>query len=468
LGDDLVAFDNFSVRWDKLKDIALPDNFRLKDIRRIKALTEIRLFYEEISKNLVAVDGIIFIPSIRNSLQAVKRAPIAYYDDKIYKWKPSHLLTLDFYVTDAPPKLKGLPPFDKKKVLCCGANIRIIKLFRLTDYYALNREYRMIPFQPALDNMIFGIDLDVPNGVYEFSYTQSQFKMLRAREDKTRDAERGMGFGNDFAVADKTFFSAVNPVLIEQFEGLTSEYFHKAKPEAYKELTKHNNLVKGNLLRIIPRNSFVIDLASGLGQDLIKYNKLNIKTLLCSDISLDALEELNMRRYNLQNPMRLMIRHVDLKLPHEEVVEKLNIGTTKANVVVINLAIHYLISDLDSLSNFMNIVDGILDHGGYFIFTTFDGVRVRDYIETKQSSDGKFAIKRLYAEYDNISKISVKHHFGEEYEENLLDGKWLRQEIVKRQYIFIKSLFFNDVENTLDPVDLAYSSLYVGYVFKKS
>lgn len=469
-GTDHVVFDPFHIRWEKLSKINLPDNFILKNMVKISSPSLVHEFYESVRDK--DIDGLIFTPANRNNLTVIKKKlPMSYYDDNIYKWKPPSMLTIDLYIME-PPKTT-LEPFDKPcLVACCGASKRIIKKFKLNEYYVDNRDYRPIPFQSPLNEYAFIINRednkDYIGKVCEFKVENGELIFVRVRDDKTEDARKGLYFGNDYMTSDITYFSSMNPIRISDFDAPISEYFHKEKPVEYKAITKHNNICKMQFMsNYITKGNIVIDMASGLGQDINKYNKLFISTLICVDNSMNGLEELNNRKYSLKNPMRLLIRHIDLRKKYTDILKALNLRIMKADVVVINLAIHYIIDSLDALDNLMKVISEVLKEGGYFLFTTFDGERVDAYINANHDSK-KFNIQRLYYSYDNIGKISVKHHFGESYEENLLDGAWLKREIKKRGFKLEEQIYFEDKRGVLSDEDALYSSLYTGYAFKKA
>ena len=103
-----------------------------------------------------------------------------------------------------------------------------------------------------------------------------------------------------------------------------------------------------------------------------------------TDRDSDALEEIIQRKYEVSNPklnkrsaksdhhMALSVRELDLTDSAEKSLNKLQ-QFRKASAIVINFAIHYILTSADALSNLFTLVDSLLDFGGKFVFTCFNG-----------------------------------------------------------------------------------------------
>ena len=125
-----------------------------------------------------------------------------------------------------------------------------------------------------------------------------------------------------------------------------------------------------------------------------------------------------------------------------------------------NFAIHYILTDNQSLTNLVKLVDHYLKPGGLFIFTCFDGERVFDFLKatpTDQSldlqepgdEDSKYSIKKLYKDKTfkpNGLQISVIHPFsaGEYYQENLVGINWVLESFKKSGYTVLQNSSFGD------------------------
>jgi hypothetical protein len=166
----------------------------------------------------------------------------------------------------------------------------------------------------------------------------------------------------------------------------------------------------------------------------------------------------------------------------------------KVNAVVMTFAVHYIVSDLDSMNNFADLVDSVLEVGGVLILTLLDGRRVFDLLKNIKKGDSwdapsvsgsadnaqndtkKYSIRKLYDDHkfkDFGLRISLIHPFsaGEYYEENLVGISGLEEVFIKRgykvrqdggflDYIDKFAKFNKDMHGKMSTEDKAYSGLY--------
>ena len=152
-----------------------------------------------------------------------------------------------------------------------------------------------------------------------------------------------------------------------------------------------------------------------------------------------------------KSPPNIYTKTLDLDNSSKDIVQKLrDIPLPKNGVdgIVMNLAIHYIIDDQESLNNLMVLVDSLLKPGGVFIFTCFHGERVfrlleeLDFEETYDIIEEdvlKYSIKKLYKSdkfSDYGQKIGVIHPFsqGKYYEENLVNIDNLISKFENKKY----------------------------------
>lgn len=473
-GDNYSIFDSFEDRWQSVQKMKLPDYLQPKEMIRITSLDKIPEFYNR-SRDY-QIDGLIFTPMYRNAHKVRKdKMPTAYYDCLVYKWKPAKQLTIDFLVKKPPKQLVGIypivehPEYKHIYLLCCGISSYIQKKLSLYNIFQDIDSYKPIPFQPSINPecYVYYSNEDLSDIVGEFRVEDDQFKLDRLREDKSREAKAGLFYGNDYKVADITYFSCINPLTLEDFVQFKPGYFQVAtKPEEYVQITKFHNSIKTQIIsRYCYKKSYVIDLASGKGQDLMKYDHARVNTLMCCDKDLDALEELNKRKYSIKFPMRILIKQVDLV--HDNIVDKLKTNMAP-DVISIQFAIHYIISTEEDALSLIDAVTELLSDAGLFIFTCFDGARVHELLEINPEwTTEKYSIKRKYTDYGFANLISVRHHFGGYYDEFLLNLEELSKLIKKKGYKLIESKYFDELAESLPPEDIEYTRLYRYMVFRK-
>jgi SAM-dependent methyltransferase len=484
-------------------------------LSRENYIKQIKDIYER-GTRLYPIDGLIFTPKNEN-----------YFNMTVYKWKPPDKNTVDFLIIRAPKNIIGVKPYlvDAGKelyFLLCGIKYDTFRSLNL-EYFPGYREtftelglnlrdnYFPIQFSPSEQPLAYLWQIPAsPDAVYhghvgEFRYSTKTetWDLLKMRPDKDINIQEGTAYGNDFKVAEETFQQFFHPFTFEMMvEKTTAEdtkgYFQEAKNPIYKALTKFNNFVKAQLARQLERSHFVIEFAGG--RDLFTLSGFNVRNILFVDKDAEALVELNKRRYELSNPAfylygkppkippSIYTKEADLTEPSKKIrkmFKDIPFPRDGVDGIVINFAIHYLVSDQKSLDNFIDLVSSLLKPGGIFIFTCFDGQRVFDMLrETDFESSWdlyedevlKYSIKKNYqsdilTEYGQ--KIGVIHPFskGAYYEENLINVDVVLANFQKRGFeirqnaSFVNWLskfrtFNSKIASQLTPEDIKYASLY--------
>lgn len=146
----------------------------------------------------------------------------------------------------------------------------------------------------------------------------------------------------------------------------------RQKGSAIEALRRNNNLVKRILIACHIRcKSTVLDLACGHGQDLDKYATVGISHVLGIDISLAEIMEARRRFCDQNRSGRLRFK---AEFHHGNVMEE-KVFTTyvrnkKFDVVFIQLAIHYMLSDEASATMLLRNIHKALCDKGIFIGST--------------------------------------------------------------------------------------------------
>ena len=144
-----------------------------------------------------------------------------------------------------------------------------------------------------------------------------------------------------------------------------------------------------------------------------------------------------------------------------------NIGANGFNMVVCNLAIHYMFNDSTTLSNFFTNVSENLTNNGYFIGTFLDGdeilkklkgnSKIEGYYENKDPTSSKLiwrietAQKRpLFKDSYLGQKIKVyMDTFMDSYEENLMSLSFMEEEAKQYNLALVDSKLFIDEQDNL-------------------
>ena len=132
---------------------------------------------------------------------------------------------------------------------------------------------------------------------------------------------------------------------------------------------------------------------------------------------------------------------MDLQTPATTIVDTITnrgipVPIGQVDGIVINLALHYILTNDKALANIVKLVKTLLKPGGVFIFTTFDGQRIFKLLEKMKKGeswdimdpDGKtlrYSLRKNYKEskFKTGLTIGVVHPFsrGEYYDEPLVD-----------------------------------------------
>lgn len=316
--------------------------------------------------------------------------------------------------------------------------------------------------------------------VGEFIWVQNQgnqgWQLVKLRPDRDGQVAKGIGYGNAYKTAELTFAGYSDPITLEKLMHPENvAYFAVGKSERYKSATRFNAFVKALLIKQLSGSNFIIDLAAGKGQDLFTIHGMGIKNVLFIDKDKEALVELNNRKYNLGdrkyyvfdfNPaksMNIYTAEADLMMSAKDTITKLdsyNIKPGTADGIIMNFAIHYIVSDAASIDNLIELVNHYLKPGGLFIFTCFDGARVFDFLKATSfestvdlqdlgDDTPKYSIRKLYK--DKTFKpgglqIGVIHPFsaGEYYTENLVGIEFLLERFKATGYTVLQNSSFGD------------------------
>jgi SAM-dependent methyltransferase len=446
---------------------------------------------------LYPIDGLIFtnnLPGDTSKYNSIEN----YFDSRIYKWKPPEKMTIDFLMMRAPDFMVGVEPYMPKEgfdiyFLFCGVRQNIAQklgLQKIAGYHKIFVDYKFpdayfpIQFTTPADKYAYVYYhpqnkysiKELHGHIVEFGY-ENGWQIHRLRPDRDINVEKNIGFGNDYLIAVETFESYKNPFTIDQLTEtkIGSGYFATQKKSQYRALTKYNAFVKAQLIRQIEKSKWVVDLASGKGQDLFVYNGFGVQNGLFIDLDKEALQELNQRRLDFDKPeyyvytpmptnsISVFTKNLDLTEPAADNLAKIfsdhNNLKNGADAVVINFALHYLINSKESLDNFINLVSALLRPGGILIITCFNAeavVKKLKNIETGKSWDVmennelKYSIKKLYTD-DKFTnpfgkKISLIHPFsnGEYYEENLVHIPTLIKAFKDQNYLLRQNGSFQE------------------------
>ena len=535
LENDKIAFKPFENRILELENgFNKVKMLKYVNIKEYKKLTsdyklELKVFYEKKSSNKTyEIDGLIFIPNSHVQNKDTKFKINTNYTNMIgYKWKPIEHMTIDFFVCKLPKNLYTNIPYNNYKlksnkfiyILFSGiskSDYEKFKLSYMVDYKKIvNEKYmngNMFPIQFTTSDNIYnyiyiGSENDLHNRICEFGYdlNKNSWKFKKIRTDRDIELERGNYFGNYYTISEHIWNNINNPLTLDMLTSDNTSYFINDENNFYKAQRSFNSFVKTFVLESIisetlndkNQTDFVIDLASGKGQDLARLSNLDFKSGLFIDNDKNALSELLNRKHNLRTrnnkQMQIFIKNIDLKTNYLEIIKKineLNIKKESVDIIICNFAIHYIIINDDYLTNFIKLLDYYLKPNGRFIFTCFDGQRVfnilkeTDMWNSYENNHLKYSIKKLFKSdkmTNNGQKIDVLLPFSnnEYYTEYLVNLDYVSNIFNQSNFTTEISLSFstlldefktryNKVYNNLSKSDKEFINLYQYVIIKKN
>ena len=212
------------------------------------------------------------------------------------------------------------------------------------------------------------------------------------------------------------------------------------------EHREHCNYVKGILIKTISelfheKNEKVnlLDLCSGRGGDMFKWNKSNIKRVIGLDNHIKSVNEAinRYKKINKKNFKTKISYFVD-----DVSICKLNkyYKETLIEIVTCQFALHYF-NDLDSL---LIRVSDVLKSEGYFIGVCPDGDIIKECILKNKEIDG---VVMRYIDEENYdfklikdkkSELKTEDYFA--YRQNIVDKDCIDNEGFSREYYVHKIL----------------------------
>lgn len=436
-------------------------------------------------------DGLIFTPvnqpyPLKNSCE-------------IYKWKPSSINSIDFYVSLERPDPSSPAQYQLSVTNSDGS----------LEYF---RDARF-SFDPS------GLPTDFTSGVVECTLREADahFVAHRLRLDKIRP--------NHIKVVENVIESMVNPVTPEMLLDAAEQRNHygETKVSDFSVMRSYHNKVKGQLIQDAIRlskkqdNLRVLDLACGRGGDMFKWDRANIGLYVGVDVNQDFLNEAKERATKLlhispkfyQCDLETKSFHlsdyigdstptgsgalnvpteIDWSLLDEEIEDAspTSIDPYESfDIVSLQFCLHYFFKNQETFDKVFRTIDYALETNGIVIITTLDANAVYD--EVVESDDaGSVAITenikiRTMDLADMDRNQSRQNLFGTAMQVDF-EGD---PDMILTQYDKPEYLIFPDVliklmadrgfvlVNTTrfssdDPTSQAYSNMNRSYVFQKT
>jgi hypothetical protein len=383
------------------------------------------------------------------------------------KWKSSEDITIDFIISWNDDSNIDLYVFDEN-------NNKEIKFEGNNRYPLTSKEilinYNIIDFNKA------------PTGtVVEFEWKWNQdkttgyFQPRKIRTDKIS--------ANKLTVAKDNWNDIHSPITSSSISGENNElvykYHNKIKTSLYSLIKKHNIF-----------NPIILDIGSGRGGDIHKWNDLEPTAIIAVEPNKDNLQELKNRltKSTLNDKVYIVETSFDnsiedynkitsavKNITHKQSKELVgnSVGIAKVDVITLMLSMSFFWKSKESLDFLVNIISNNLNPGGLVLFLTIDGNTLEQFFEPVFSNitQGKNPITKkildaeitLYPKIDNsISRdvnIVLPNTIVGEQHEYLVYINDLTKKLEKNNIILLEQ-YRCESEKFLSNENKLFSSLY--------
>lgn len=383
----------------------------------------------------------------------------------------------------------GLSSKGIEKPVLFGENNGVSQAYIYTDDNGIPRSQ---DGRPIIDKTVvefyYNLDSNMMN-----SY---KWVCMKTRWDKTESVQKfGKRYGNALMTANNIWRSITNPVIASNFETLSidSEYnnffkqlqskvdfdviklekqqniYFQKKEKMVDDMAKFHHWIKSNLIYTYMMFKYnddiqtkVLDFGCGRGGDILKFYMTEVELYVGIEPDYDALVSsdgaiaryINHKKGKARFPPMFFIQaYADAYLQYDEQIRVLgkmnqdmrinfNKFFTWDNKRTIfdradcQFAIHYFLSSESSWNNFCENLNKYLREGGYFVFTTFDGNKVKDklknidkYTEYYDDNGEKKILFELVKKYDDKSNNPYANaldvHMGWMFEEGIYQTEYL-------------------------------------------
>ena len=425
-----------------------------------------------------------------------------FYDNSLYQWiKQNNYIT--FLCKKCPEKYASNYNTNKKletyilyltcnKIQCSNTYLKPLdETKQLFSQDQINGFYFPIHFSPSINPNAYVFLSSIKDlGDEYISLTwDDNIKWSFISKSSKHDT---MQFGDEFKYTELNSWNYYrNPMnfkdlVLDKDDIKTQMYFpFNEKNKTYEHVVKYNSFVKGLLISNKPTN-YVIDMASGKGQDLYRYYNSNIKNVLMIEIDNDAIDVLIDRKYSTQNKNKVEIHVLNANLNdlYKSNIEKINNFTNGQTVdqIYCFFALHYLATTKLQINNIVMLISSILSKNGKFLYTSFDKKKVLNLLGKTgkwEIFDGSYRKYSIIKTGDDSIKLTLPLNPDEYYNETLIDDILLDNSFKKNGMVVETEGNFLDyikdfsqkktyLYKEFKPHDEIFVSLYKYKIYKKS
>jgi hypothetical protein len=319
-----------------------------------------------------------------------------------YKWKPSNKMTIDFLA-----KRSGVGK--NKYDLYIGNNVKFV----YEDIVGVLESTE-----------------DINNEIVECTYNvdTKQFQLLRTRIDKF--------LPNTQNTAIDVFRDIIRPINEDTMRGKTLDV-----------MRRYHNVLKTVMLTLM-KNKSILDVGSGQGGDLGKWEKIGINKVFIVEPDVSGqLEELFKRACSMNLTVDVMVYPTNPGIENAYEVLKL-IGNEKIDATTAFFSLTFMMSSEEFYLNFLHTLKSV--NSKKVMGIVLDGEKLYEYIENGRKKLGndykkKMQIKKSSFEISQVSRFPdtleqlIDNPFGHKINIKFTDR------VAQTEWLFIFSRFEKDM-----------------------
>lgn len=420
-----IQTQNFYERFEKLKLI----NFQpiqkcvLKTYLYYNSTHE---FYNKIQILLSAIDQ----PEIKSDGIIFQPVTESYFNQNTLKWKPKSLLTIDFLITQPDKTQPHTFTLKSKK----DKQRNII--------------FKHCPSIHIENGLLNGYP--VQGKIVECAWCplRHEFVPFRIRHDRPSP--------NYLEIAENIWQDIQNPITKKTIAGNTLELMRKS----------HNNTKRKLLAQYLTDANTIVDIGSGRGGDLIKWNFLRIAHVICIEPNITNATELRRRLHALGKNYNTTISIIHSGAENTQHIQQVTKSRDISGLVSF-FSLTFFSPRSPKYFQLLDTLTALLKYKSYFIGTVLDGHRILDQLQNTPDAflTDSFSIILVGNKQIRIT-LNDPTSMVKDQEEFLFFFDLFVSDLKKRQINLIDTFF---LENTNLPKDSALlSSCNRAFVFQKT
>lgn len=355
------------------------------------------------------------------------RKGLPYTKSKIYKWKPSHHQTIDFYCKECPESWYNDTIYqrqDGKKLyfLYNGIHKQLMRNIGLLPHDKYNilfpdtADYAKIPIQfsipmtplsylfyhdedaTSLNNMI--VELSVGSNIYitDRSNTMIDWKFIKTRDDKM--CTNGQDYGNAYNTALRTLLNHIEPFPIEYLY-MPSIAIHKTITPVQKYMSYIKNVAISEYSK---HSKHIMDIGMTNGSDLLNYMRKKASSLTVVDVDKANIVRIVERWIDLSDsslpPTSLKAVVVDINDDVSDNMAKILpiIGSIRYDTIFAFYVVQNFTQTVETIRNLAMFCQRLTEKKAKICIIVLSGKKIHELGDWKAIEHGqvKYAIERRY------------------------------------------------------------------------